>query len=145
MHKRMLKEATDEQVRDFVSNALSMIKETNYDLYEDLEMYLYKELYGCHFNDWLLEKATKAMINEDGTIGPHWTIEQTNNVARQLGIEFSTFNEYDFNYVMNMIYSDYYGSVQNDTIVYGKMARKFLEDKDAIQGKALMYYLKLKK
>lgn len=145
MHKRMLKEATDEQVRDFVSNALSMIKETNYDLYEDLEMYLYKELYGCHFNDWLLEKATKTMINEDGTIGPHWNVEQTNNVARQLGIEFSTFNEYDFNYVMNMIYSDYYGSVQNDTIVYGKMARKFLEDKDAIQGKALMYYLKLKK
>lgn len=145
MHKRMLKEATDEQLREFVDDALGMIKETNYDLYEDLEMYLYKELYGCHFNDWLLEKATKTMINEDGTIGPHWSVEQTNNVARQLGIEFSTFNEYDFNYVMNMIYSDYYGSVQNDTIVYGKMARKFLEDKDAIQGKALMYYLKLKK
>lgn len=145
MHKKMIKEATDEQLREFVNDALSMIKETNYDLYEDLEMYLYKELYGCHFNEWLLEKATKMMINEDGTIGPHWNIEQTNNVARQLGIEFNTFNEYDWNYTMNMIYSDYYGAVQNDTTIYAKLARKFLEDKDAKEGKALKYYLKMKK
>lgn len=145
MHKKMIKEATDEQLREFVNDALSMVKETNYDLYEDLEMYLYKELYGCHFNEWLLEKATKMMINEDGTIGPHWNIEQTNNVARQLGIEFNTFNEYDWNYTMNMIYSDYYGAVQNDTTIYAKLARKFLEDKDAKEGKALKYYLKMKK
>lgn len=145
MHKKMIKEATDEQLREFIDDAMGMIKETNYDLYEDLEMYLYKELYGCHFNEWLLEKATKMMINEDGTIGPHWNIDQTNNVARQLGIEFNTFNEYDWNYTMNMIYSDYYGAVQNDTTIYAKLARKFLEDKDAKEGKALKYYLKMKK
>lgn len=145
MHKKMIKEATDEQLREFIDDAMGMIKETNYDLYEDLEMYLYKELYGCHFNEWLLEKATKMMINEDGTIGPHWNIEQTNNVARQLGIDFTTFNEYDWNYTMNMIYSDYYGAVQNDTTIYAKLARKFLEDKDAKEGKALKYYLKMKK
>lgn len=145
MHKKMIKEATDEQLREFIDDAMGMIKETNYDLYEDLEMYLYKELYGCHFNEWLLEKATKMMINEDGTIGPHWNIDQTNNVARQLGIDFTTFNEYDWNYTMNMIYSDYYGAIQNDTTIYAKLARKFLEDKDAKEGKALKYYLKMKK
>ena len=125
MHKKMIKEATDEQLREFINDAMSMIKETNYDLYEDLEIYLYKELYGCHFNDWLLEKATKMMINEDGTIGAHWNLEQTNNVARQLGIDFTTFNEYDWNYTMNMIYSDYYGAVQNDTTIYARLAKKF--------------------
>lgn len=145
MHKKMIKEATDEQLREFVNDALSMIKETNYDLYEELEMYLYKELYGCHFNDWMLEKATKMMINEDGTIGAHWNLEQTNNVARQLGIDFTTFNEYDWNYTMNMIYSDYYGAVQNDTTIYARLAKKFLDDKDAKEGKALKYYLKMKK
>ena len=117
----------------------------NHDLYEDLEIYLYKELYGCHFNAWMLDKATKMMINEDGSIGPHWNVEQTNNVARQIGVEFNTFNEYDWNYVMNMIYSDYYGAVQNDTTIYARLARKFLEDKDAKEGKALHYYLKMKK
>lgn len=145
MHKKMIKEATEEQLKEFIDDAMSMIKETNYDLYEDLEMYLYKELYGCHFNDWLLEKATKMMINEDGTIGAHWNIDQTNNVARQLGIDFTNFNEYDWNYTMNMIYSDYYGAVQNDTTIYAKLSKKFLEDKDAKEGKALKYYLKMKK
>ena len=145
MHKKMIKEATDEQLREFIDDAMGMIKETNHDLYEDLEIYLYKELYGCHFNVWMLDKATKMMINEDGSIGPHWNIEQTNNVARQIGVEFNTFNEYDWNYVMNMIYSDYYGAVQNDTTIYARLARKFLEDKDAKEGKALKYYLKMKK
>ena len=145
MHKKMIKEATDEQLREFVDDAMSMIKETNHDLYEDLEIYLYKEIYGCHFNAWMLDKATKMMINEDGSIGPHWNVEQTNNVARQIGVEFNTFNEYDWNYVMNMIYSDYYGAVQNDTTIYARLARKFLEDKDAKEGKALHYYLKMKK
>lgn len=45
---------------------------------------------------------------------------------------------------MNMIYSDYFGSVPNDTSVYSKMAYKFLEDKDAPEGKALHYYLAMK-
>ena len=145
MHKMMIKDATEEQLRDFVSDAITMIKETNYDLYEKLEMYLYKEIYGCHFNEWMLEKATKSLINEDGTTGAHWTLEQTNNVAKQLGINFMDFNEYDWNYVMNMIYSDYYGSVTNDTNTYAKMSRKFLEDKDAKEGKALHYYLEISK
>ena len=123
---------------------MSMIKETHEDLYEDLEMYLYKEIHGCHFSDWLLEKATKGMINEDGSTGPHWTLEQTNMVARQNGIVFDKFNEYDWNYVMNMMYSDYYGAVSNDTSAYVKLSRKFLDDKDAKEGKALHYYLAMK-
>ena len=141
MHKNLIKIASEEQLRDFVDDAMSMIKETHEDLYDDLELYLYKEIYGCHFCDWMLEKATSKMINEDGSMGAHWTLEQTTSVAKSLGIVFSSFNEYDWNYVMNMIYSDYYGAVNNDATVYGKMARKFLEDRDAKEGKALRYYL----
>ena len=141
MHKKLLKVASDEQVRNFADNALSMIKETNEDLYEDLEMYLYKELYGCHFSDWMLEKATSKMMNQDGTRGGHWNLEQTTSVAKQNGISFDTFNEYDWNYVLNMVYSDYYGAVPNELSSYYKLARSFLMDKDAPEGKALKYYL----
>jgi len=144
MHRTLLKEATDEQIRTFASEALTMLKETNHDIYEDLEYYLYKEIHGCHFTDWLVAKATSKMINEDGTTGAHWTIEQTTLVARQNGIRFDKFNEYDWNYVMNMVYSDYYGVVANDVSVYTKIAKKFLEDKDAPEGKALKYYLAMK-
>lgn len=144
MHKKLLKVATDEQIREFVDDALGMLKETNEDLYDDLEMHLYKEIYGCHFNDWMLECATKNMINEDGTHGPHWTVDQTSNVARQNNLRLEHYNEYDWNYVMNMIYSDYYGVLQDDVNTYYKMAKKFLDDKDAPDGKALIYYLAMK-
>lgn len=144
MHKKLLKYATDEQLREFVDDTLGMLKETNEDLYDELEIHLYKEIYGCHFSDWMLESAVKHMINEDGTTGAHWTIDQTNNVARQIGIPFDKYNEYDWNYAMNMMYSDFYGAVNNEVNTYAKMAKKFLEDKDAKEGKALRYYLAMK-
>ena len=141
MHKQLIKSASDEQLREFVDDALSMIKETNHDLYEELESYLYKEIYGCHFNSWLLEKALNNLENEDGTTGGHWTLDQTTSVARAKGISFNKYNEYDFCYVLNMIYSDYYGAVKDDTDTYIQMAIKFLSDKDAPEGKAYKYYM----
>jgi hypothetical protein len=144
MHKTLIKMASNEQLRTFVDDALTMLKETNPETYEELETYLYKEIYGKHFSDWLLEKATKNMVNEDGTKGAHWNVEQTSSVARSNGISFDTFNEYDWNYVMNMMYSDYYGAISNDTNAYVRLAKKFLEDKDAKEGKALCYYLAMK-
>lgn len=145
MHRKIIEDATHEQLKDFAYKAFDMIKRvTDEDTYEDIEMILYKDVYGCHFTKWLLEKALCCMENEDGTKGGHWTVEQTTMVARNNGISFDHFNEYDWNYTMNMIYSDYYGSVPNETSNYVKLARKFLEDKDAEEGKALRYYLAMK-
>lgn len=84
------------------------------------------------------------MINEDGTKGAHWTVEETTLVAKQSGITFDNFNEYDWNYVMNMIYSDYYGAIPNEVSSYVKLAKKFIMDKDADKGKALKYYISFK-
>ena len=141
MHKQLLKVASESQLREFIDDAMGMIKETHEDLYDDLEMYLYKEIYGKHFSDWLLDKATKSLVNEDGSVGAHWTLEQTTRVAKQYDITFDSFNEYDWNYVMNMIYSDYYGAIPNDVSSYVKVAKKFLEDKDGKEGKAFCYYM----
>lgn len=63
------------------------------------------------------------------------------HVAKSLSVTFDKFNKYDWCYVMNMIYSDYYGTVPNDVSIYAKMSQKFLNDKDAKQGKALNYWL----
>ena len=146
MHTKIIEEATLEQLKDFAYRAFDMLKRTvDEDTYEDIEMIMYKDVYGCHFNKWLLEKALKEMENEDGTMGGHWTLEQTTMVAKSNGIEFKNFNEYDWNYVMNMVYSDYYGVVPNETSSYVKLARKFLDDKDSTYGKALKYYLAMKR
>ena len=144
MHKKILNDLTTEQLKEFIDETILMVRETNHELYDKLEICLYKMAYGCHFNSWMLEKATSGMVNEDGTTGPHWTLDQTNSVAKSNGIIFEHFNEYDWNYVMNMMYSDYYGAVSNDLSVYVKLSRKFLEDKDAPKGKALHYYLAMR-
>lgn len=140
MHKKMLEHATNEQIKEFARDFISMLKERDYALYKEAECFLYKEIYGCHFNDWMLEEALSEMRNEDGTVGPKWTVEQTTSVAHNNGIKFEHFNEYDWCYVMNMIYSDYYGAVSDETSSYLKLAKKFICDKDAPKGKAYLYY-----
>lgn len=144
MHRTLVDHASYEQLKVFVTDTLSMLKETQHDLYEDLELHLYKSIYGKHFSDWLLDKATKTMVNEDGSYGPHWTLEETSSVAKNMNLTFKEYNEYDWNYVMNMIYSDYYGAVSNEISIYASLAKKFLTDKDAKEGKALCYYLAMK-
>ena len=144
MHTKIIEDANLEQLKDFAFYSLSMVERIDKDVYDDIELYLYKKVYGCHFTSWLLEKALSHLENEDGTRGGHWNVADTNIVAKEHGITFTDFNQYDWNYVMNMIYSDYYGSVPNETSVYAKMAKKFLYDKDSGKGKALKYYLATK-
>ena len=144
MHRAILKNATLEQLKDFVECAIDKIKTEDRKMYEELELMLHIKVYGYHFSDIMLEEALSEMGNEDGTKGGHWSLSDTTMVARNNGITFDKFNEYDWNYVMNMMYSDYYGSVPNETSVYVKMAKKFLEDKDATKGKALKYYISMK-
>ena len=37
----------------------------------------YEQEYGPHFNEEQARKAVNKMENEDGTRGPHWSIEET--------------------------------------------------------------------
>jgi hypothetical protein len=42
--------------------------------------------HGPHFNEEHARKAVMKMENEDGTRGPHWSIEETTTLASQYGI-----------------------------------------------------------
>lgn len=86
------------------------------------------------------------MLNDDGTVGGHWSVAQTTAVAQNLGIKFDHITDYCWNTAMNMMYSDYY-SVANKYNVgtpefYACMAKAFLFDKDAESPNAKMaaYY-----
>lgn len=81
------------------------------------------------------------MINADGTSGPHWTVEKTEIVKNQRGVQWDKFEWYA---ALNMIYSDYsevfrrYG-VRDQIFLYADMAQAFLEDKNAAPGKLSHY------
>lgn len=144
MHNELLKEASQDTLRSFLKKAFDELKVKDYEMYKELELELYKKMYGCHFNSWLLDKALSSMENEDGTIGMHWSLEQTSQVARDNNISFNNYNEYDWCFVMNMMYSDYYHIFDNDTTMYVKISKAFLEDKDSKKGKAFTYYMEIK-
>lgn len=69
----------------------------------------YEAQHGPHFNEEKARKAVSKMENEDGTRGPHWTIEEAVALANQHGVRLDErFNKYDWYVALNMIYSDYY-------------------------------------
>lgn len=89
------------------------------------------------------EKAEKwllHMVNEDGTKGGHWTIEQTNKIKPD-GI-----SDYVWEAALNMAYSDYYDVAVahgvNTVEFYADLAKAFLFDKDAKspESKIAAYY-----
>ena len=100
---------------------------------------------GYHFDEDTLNDIYEDMVNDDGSRVPKWSVEETNSVARSNGISFRDFNEYDWNYAMNMIYSDYCEVLGDNVTSYVRMAHKFLNDKDAPDGKALRYAMCMKK
>lgn len=86
------------------------------------------------------------MLNDDGTIGGHWTIAQTTAVAQSIGVKFDHITDYCWNVAMNMMYSDYCNVASKYNInvpeFYAHMAKAFLFDKDAKSPSAKMaaYY-----
>lgn len=86
--------------------------------------------------EWVSE-----MQNADGTTGPHWSLEQTKQVAAQKGVDCDPL---EFWVAMNMVYSDYFGVAKkfniNNTDFYVELAKAFLDDKDAGKDKLARYY-----
>ena len=87
------------------------------------------------------ESWVSRMKNSDGTVGAHWTFEQTQDVAKQRNINC---DPNDFWAAMNMMYSDYCQVAKRQSVdtpgFYADMAKAFLEDTDAEDGKAYLYW-----
>lgn len=81
------------------------------------------------------------MKNADGTTGAHWTMEQTEQVMRQYGIQC---DPAEFFAVMNMMYSDYCEVFKkfgvNKMDFYAEMSKAFICDEDAQPDKTARYY-----
>ncbi len=90
------------------------------------------------------EKAKKwleQMQNEDGSKGPHWTLDQVKQVVKQKMLNLEPVEVF---VAMNMIWSDYSPVAKkynvNSTDFYLDMAKAFLEDKDAAPEKLKKYF-----
>lgn len=52
-------------------------------LKSELAANMYEAINGPHFDEEHARYAVEGMENEDGTKGPHWTVEETTSVANQ--------------------------------------------------------------
>ena len=144
MHTELLKKATHEQLKSFLFEQFDRLKETMPELYKEMECELYEAINGEHFDEKMFEIATSKFKNADGSTGAHWTLEQVRDYLKQRGIEFKGYTTCDVAYVMNMMYSDYYGSVPEGIESIVRLTKAFLEDPDAPDGKAYRYYKAMK-
>ena len=93
-----------------------------------------------HFTKETAEYAVSHFDNKDGSRGAHWTYDQTSSVRKSKDLDYE---EGDWYYALNMIYSDYYKSGRSDD-TYIELAIDFLDDIDAPSCKAKKYYLGMK-
>lgn len=76
--------------------------------------------------------------------GAKWTMEQVRPLAQRYGIPTEGEKFYEFFAVINAMYSDYfmiakkYGAAKDE--FFADLAMAFISDKDAVEGKAAMYY-----
>lgn len=61
-------------------------------LKSELAANMYEAINGPHFDEEHAHYAVEGMENEDGTKGPHWTVEETTSVANQMGINLKADN-----------------------------------------------------
>ena len=131
--------------KDKAMQALCVIKEfadhmeiCNHNAYVEARMKLYDIAYENHFTEDFAHYAVKHMKNVDGTQGEHWSVEQTNEVARKHNYNGCLA---DFYYLMNMFYSDYSHVIGSDADTYAKLAMAYINDPDGKEGRAVKAYL----
>lgn len=83
----------------------------------------------------------QKMKSEDGSPGEHWNFEQVKRFATQHNVQHDPAEVYA---IMNAIYSDYckvlkkYGLTSPEAVL--DFALAWLDDQDAVDNKAMMYY-----
>ena len=90
----------------------------------------------------MAEEWASKLQNEDGSSGPHWTMEQAKRIMAQRNLSL---DPTEFWIAINLIYSDFSPVAKKHGVggnldFYVDMAKAFLNDKDAGPNKIARYY-----
>lgn len=132
--RRLTAKASKEQLKELVDGWMENLPDSR--MRTGLERDIYEAVNGPHFDEETYETAVSKLRNADGSTGPHWQAADIVNYARSHGCTFSRYTEWDVAYAMNMAYAVYYRSVSDTTDAYYKLAKAFLDDPNAKDGKA---------
>lgn len=91
----------------------------------------------------MAEEWMKDLHNEDGTRGPHWTIEQVKDLMQKKGIQCDPVRLWvamNADYSDNVLINRKYG-VDNPEFYMDSAIARWLNDKDAVEDKQAAYYM----
>lgn len=94
----------------------------------------------------MAEEWVRGMHGEDPNVpkGAKWTMDQVKPIAQKYGVPTEGERFAEFWAVMNAMYSDYYPVAKKYNALtpdfFADMAMAFINDKDAVRNKAMMYY-----
>lgn len=136
--KKFIDDASEEDMEMLTCKTDKFVEEVREKHPEMVDKFLLKLelLLNPSFSKETAKYAVAKMKNKDGTMGEHWDYATTTKVLESKGYDFKP---YDWYYVLNMIYSDYFKSGRSDE-TYIEMAHDFLSDEDSPENKAKKYY-----
>lgn len=122
-------------------------RDEDYDMYPyDYDMRDYGDSEKWKVSKREIKRRERELINADGTQGAHFKdIQQILNAGQQVGARYDGYDEADFCFVMNMLYSDYcavirkYVSPEREIMFYAELAKAWLDDEDAPEGSEKLY------
>ena len=124
-----------QELSEMLEDTMEIIKDYDEKCYKEFEMKLYKMAYGNHLN----KSMAQDIVNKMRPYGMRWSIEETESMQRQRGIE--DIPKADFFVVINSAYNDYKDIFGEDLEGYIRFTIDFIKDEDAKEGKVFKYFV----
>ena len=153
MHRKYLEKIIEkgspedmECLGELMIMAMDALKDYDEELYEKIEMKMYVMAYGYV----LTEDMANKIVEEMRPMGKKWGIDQTTAVKKKY--ELDKISDVDFYVVMNMVANDnrdtvekFAKSEEEQLDMYVHLAKDFILDPDAKEGKVFTYFMKIPK
>lgn len=126
------------KLNDMLNELICDLKVENPKLYREYK----KELYETAYGKVIMEDKAIEIVEEMRPFGEKWDMEAIEKVSANNMIKG---NKSDVYLVMNSLYNDYYDVFGEDTDIYVKMTKSWLDDKDAVEDKVYEYFMNIPK
>ena len=127
------------KLNDMLNDLICGLKVNHPKMYHEYKTNIYELAYGRN----ILEDRAIEIVANMVPYGEYFTMDIAKRIAKDYDFKHSTSDVY---LVLNSMYNDYSGVFgDEDTEVYIKLAKKWLEDKDAVDDKVYVYFTQVVK
>lgn len=120
------------KIEGLFCNMMAYMKEYNLNMYNDIK----RELYTIANGKVITLELAEKWVSEMRPLAK-WTKAETDSILKQKGLQV---NDVDFYVVMNMMYSDFHNTLDDDIEKYILLSVDFLKDEDVEKDKLYNYY-----